>query len=70
LIFSVEQVQNLVPQIDSLISKLGENSKLIVQIGEDLTREIELLRENIKLARGEAGRVRTLYLLIVCKKFT
>lgn len=53
----VEQVQNLVPQIDSLISKLGENSKLIVQIGEDLTREIELLRENIKLARGEAGRI-------------
>ena len=54
---TVDNVIDLVPQIDDLIAKLDKEREHISQIGEDLSKEIAELRENIKISRGEASRV-------------
>jgi laminin alpha 3/5 len=55
---SVDNVLKLVPDTVALLDKLQVRAEQVNQVGEDLTRDIEVLKENIGLARGEASRIR------------
>ena len=58
----MDKVLDLVPDVTGLLDKLSERAEQVNKVGEDLTKDIEALRENIGLARGEASRVLKLFL--------
>ena len=55
--FSVQNVMDLVPEANELLSRLSEKADRVNRLGNDLTESINKLKDNIAISREEASRV-------------
>ena len=57
MFLTVDKVRGLVPVATDLLNRLDSRVQEVKQVGEDLSKDILVLKERIGLARGEANRV-------------
>lgn len=55
----LDSVNKIVPNIEQLLSRLGEKQKIFESRGNDLSKKLEMLKTKVANARELAGRVKT-----------